>query len=640
MVKLTIDGKTIEVTEGTTVLRAAEQAGVFIPTLCDHPHLSPYGGCRLCLVEVEGFRTLQPSCTLPATNNMVIHTDTPKVHAARKLVLSLIFSERNHFCPYCQVSGGDCELQNNAYLEGMTHWPIQPNWQSYEVDASHPYIIIEHNRCILCRRCVRACGELVGNYTLGFAERGAASILIADLGGPLGESTCVSCGMCVQVCPTGAIIDRSSAYQGLENDVERINTVCQGCSVGCGITVVVRNNRILRIEGNWDAPINHGLTCEIGRYKPLYDDRKRIETPLIRKSGKLVPTTWEEALADVARHFKQTEYSAIASSRLSVEALHAFGQMFIGHAGILEVNPILPAQSDVFEGNLSELDKADCFIVVGTDLSENQQVAGFMVKRAVQAGAELVVVDSGSNSFDGITGNSLKGGEIAPVLQGLAASLVKLGLNKAPSTIKPWDILGTLTAKTGIEVEAIMAAAQVIGSASHTAIIYGEGAIQSSEFANALMELARISGALDDNHSGVVSVKGTANALAASLLGLKSNATLPGACYIAIGDSEVSDESDKSLQGFSYLAVQASFASAITERADVVLPAAIWAEEIGHFINMEGAVQQSALVLKAAPGIKSNAEIFTALAEKMGTQLTTDWQSPIHAVKSPVALHQ
>jgi formate dehydrogenase major subunit len=146
MVKLTIDGKSIEVTEGTTVLRAAEQADVFIPTLCDHPHLSPYGGCRLCLVEVEGFRTLQPSCTLPASNNMVIHTDTPKIHAARKLVLSLIFSERNHFCPYCQVSGGDCELQNNAYLEGMTHWPIQPNWQPYEVDASHPYIILEHTR--------------------------------------------------------------------------------------------------------------------------------------------------------------------------------------------------------------------------------------------------------------------------------------------------------------------------------------------------------------------------------------------------------------------------------------------------------------------------------------------------------------
>jgi formate dehydrogenase major subunit len=639
MVKLTIDGKTIEVTEGTTVLRAAEQADVFIPTLCDHPHLSPYGGCRLCLVEVEGFRTLQPSCTLPASNNMVIHTDTPKIHAARKLVLSLIFSERNHFCPYCQVSGGDCELQNNAYLEGMTHWPIQPNWQPYEVDASHPYIILEHNRCILCRRCVRACGELVGNYTLGFAERGAASILVADLGNPLGESTCVSCGMCVQICPTGAIIDRSSAYQGLEENVERINTVCQGCSVGCGINVVVRDNRILRIEGNWDAPINQGLTCEIGRYKPLYDNRKRIETPMIRKSGKLVPTTWEEALSEVARHFKQADYSAIASSRLSVESLHALIQLFPSHTGIADVNSVLSSQSEVFEGNLSELDKADCFVVIGTDLSENQQVAGFMVKRAVQSGAELVVIDSKPNSFDPISAYTLKTREIAPLLEGLSAAILKLGLNKTPSAIKPWDILGTLTAKTGVEVDVIIAAAQVIGSASRIVIVYGEGALESSEFVKDLIEFSRISGALDDSHSGIVGVKGTANAVAASLLGLKTTTVSNGACYLALGDAEISDELLKSLQSVSHLVVQASYASAITESANVVLPAAIWAEETGHFINLEGAIQETTISLKATPGSKSNAEILIALAEKMGIQLTNDWQTPLHAGKALVALH-
>jgi len=221
MTTITIDGKTLEVPEGTTVLRAAQNNGIDIPTLCDHPHLTPYGGCRLCLVEVEGYRTLQPSCTLPVSNNMVVKTDTKKVLNARKFVLTLIFSERNHFCPYCQVSGGDCELQNAAYHEEMTHWPLQPNWQPYPVDASHPFIILENNRCILCRRCVRACGELVGNYTLGFEERGASSLLVADTGVPLGESSCVSCGTCVQVCPTGALIDKWSAYQGQEVKMEK-----------------------------------------------------------------------------------------------------------------------------------------------------------------------------------------------------------------------------------------------------------------------------------------------------------------------------------------------------------------------------------------------------------------------------------
>jgi formate dehydrogenase major subunit len=164
--------------------------------------LKPFGGCRLCLVEVEGARTLQPSCTLPVNEKMVVLTSTSKVKAARKFVLTLIFSDRNHFCPYCQVSGGDCELQNSALDEGMSHWPFQPNWQHFNVDATHEYFVMDHNRCILCHRCVRACNQLVGNSTLGIEERGASSMLVADTGVPLGESSCVACGTCVSVCPT------------------------------------------------------------------------------------------------------------------------------------------------------------------------------------------------------------------------------------------------------------------------------------------------------------------------------------------------------------------------------------------------------------------------------------------------------
>ena len=149
MYHLKIDDKEIDVPEGTTVLNAARIAGIDIPTLCDHPALEPYGGCRLCLVEIEGARTLQPACTLPVSDKMVIKTQTDKVKDARKFVLSMIFSERNHFCPYCQVSGSDCELQNAAYGEGMTHWPIQPNWQPFPVDASHPYFVLDHKQNII-----------------------------------------------------------------------------------------------------------------------------------------------------------------------------------------------------------------------------------------------------------------------------------------------------------------------------------------------------------------------------------------------------------------------------------------------------------------------------------------------------------
>lgn len=197
MIRLTIDGQDIEVAEGTTVLRAAQAAGIHIPTLCDHPQLVPTGGCRLCVVEVEGFRTVMASCALPASNGMVVRTDTPTLIKSRELVLTLLFSERNHFCMYCQMTGGDCELQNAAYGLGMTHWPIQPEWRPCPVDASHPDFILDNNRCIVCRRCIRACSDLVGNHTLGVEDRGAKTMLIADWGVPLGESSCIACGNCL-----------------------------------------------------------------------------------------------------------------------------------------------------------------------------------------------------------------------------------------------------------------------------------------------------------------------------------------------------------------------------------------------------------------------------------------------------------
>ena len=339
MVNLTIDGKQVQVPEGTTVLRAAEKIGVDIPTLCDHPKLKPLGGCRLCLVEVEGMRTLQTSCTLPVAEKMVVRTDTEKVNDARTFVLAMIFSERNHFCPYCQVSGSDCDLQNAALDQGMTHWPLVPNWQPFAVDASHPYYVMDQNRCILCQRCIRACSDLVGNFTLGLEERGTHSLLVADWGVPLGESSCISCGTCVQVCPTGALINRRSAYQGHENQADKVSSVCINCSLGCGITVFNRDNRVIRIDGDWDGLVNGGLLCKEGRFIPMEENRTRISTPLVRKNGALQPASWEEALAEVASHLKPLSgkkdgIAALVSSRLPAEALSLFQEIFVEGTGI------------------------------------------------------------------------------------------------------------------------------------------------------------------------------------------------------------------------------------------------------------------------------------------------------------------
>lgn len=641
MINLTIDGKNIDVPEGTTVLRAAEKAGINIPTLCDHPELTPYGGCRLCLVEVEGARTLQPSCTLPVNNNMVVRTATDKVKNARKFVLTLIFSERNHFCPYCQVSGGDCKLQNAAYGEDMTHWPLQPNWQPYAVDASHPYFILDNNRCILCRACVRACGELVGNFTLGFEERGAKSFLVADLGTPLGESTCISCGTCLQVCPTGALIDRQSAYRGKETQVEHKLTVCAGCSIGCGLDILTRDNRMVRIEGNWDAEINGGVLCKVGRFMPLEENRERIATPLVRKDGALKAATWDEALKVIAGKLAPlagkngSGVAAIASTRMTAEALSTFKQLFADHMGSgmvtsLEEGQYTAASSALaaetgaaFEGTLESLDKSDCIVVLNADLIREHEVASFFIKRGIPNGAKLIVVDSGANSLDAIAQLAVKTGKAAyaDVLGGLTSATVKLGLSKVEAPVA--SSLDVIAAKTGIDARLYMEAAFHIATAQKPAFIYGKD-VTSAEL-KALLELARVTGAT------VLGLKGEANSMVAALLGLEKPFALNGqqAVYVALGDDTPTQRLVKRLEGAPFMVVQASFASQLTASADVVLPVERWVEQEGHYISLDGHIQAGIRAVDAAEEVRSNTAVLEELNASLGFAPTSDWKEQI-----------
>jgi len=171
MVTLTVNGQKIHAAAGQTILQAATTAGIHIPTLCNHPSVSAYGGCRMCVVEIERVRALQPSCTYPIAEGLVVQTETPRVVESRKFVLEMLFSERNHYCMFCPAAGGehtsDCELQQLAYRYGLTHWQYTPKTdQRWPVDATNGHFVVDSSRCILCRRCIRACGELVACHTL------------------------------------------------------------------------------------------------------------------------------------------------------------------------------------------------------------------------------------------------------------------------------------------------------------------------------------------------------------------------------------------------------------------------------------------------------------------------------------------
>jgi len=210
---LTIDGVRVSAYEGDTILEAAKRADIYIPTLCHHPLLSNSGACRMCVVEIEGTgrQNFNSACTTPATDDMVVHTNTPEITALRRMNLELIFSERNHQCPYCEKSG-NCELQALAYRLGMSYVRFPFLWPKKDVDASHPDVIHDPNRCILCGRCVRASAEIDNKGFFAMKGRGIESDVTVNIDGALGDTNTAITDAAIQVCPTGSLCKRELAY--------------------------------------------------------------------------------------------------------------------------------------------------------------------------------------------------------------------------------------------------------------------------------------------------------------------------------------------------------------------------------------------------------------------------------------------
>ena len=340
--KITIDGTEILADQGQTILDVARENGIFIPTLCHLQGTTNVGACRVCVVEVVNARGLVASCAMPVSNGMVVKTDTPKVKAAQKMVVELLWSSGDHNCLTCEKNG-DCTLQDLVYWLGIDKPRFEVTSPNYPLDNTNSMITRDLNKCILCGRCIRACNEIQVNEVLDFAKRGSKAKVGPAFDADYIDSDCYFCGECADACPTGAITFKHARFAGRPWEMKKVNTTCTYCGVGCQLTMHVNQGKVVKISGNnIRRQPNFGSLCVKGRFGfEFIHNENRLKTPLIRKKkgGELVEASWSEAYDFIAQKMKTIvakngadAVAGLASARCTNEENYLF-QKFI-RAGV------------------------------------------------------------------------------------------------------------------------------------------------------------------------------------------------------------------------------------------------------------------------------------------------------------------
>lgn len=640
MVNIEIDGKAVQVPEGMTLVDAAATVGIHIPNLCHIKELRGVGACRMCMVEVEGMKTPVTGCTTRTKEGMKVQTRTPKVEEIRKFVTDLILSFHPLDCMTCPKAGA-CDLQRYAAELGIRESSFGRKSFNYELNDRSPFITIDNNYCILCGRCVRVCKEQ-GTNVLDFMGRGITTKVSTALDKPLHESGCTFCGSCIDACPVNTIMERDRWQHGREWDLEKSDSVCTACGSACSVVVSKKNGKIVKVN----ALNDNGYICAIGRFG--FDSQKaenRILQPMIRKSGKLIPATWEEALEAAADGLKKAGTSAgfIACGSLTTEeayalqslARHVVGSLNIDTTASSYAGGLIDALRTMYGDNgtavvsQADLSSADCIVVIGADPSQKKQKlqeADVMIRRRAQAGAKVIVISTEKTDLAGHQNAvllQLKSGSDAALLAGvMSAALAEgaqpaaKGLDAMKKTLVSADEAATVS---GVSAEQIGAAGKIYAAAKNPVVIIGTGISRRQDACLQALNLALLknagvlpllpeanalgtilAGCMPDLEPGYEKMKKTGKNYAAMKSGMK-------ALYIA---GNAVDEDFKA----GFMIMQTAHMTLLAEKADVVLPMTALYEREGTILNTYGKHKIFAAAHAPEGAAKNGAEIAADLS--------------------------
>ncbi len=536
-VTLTIDGMAVTVPEGTSLMRAAAEAGVQVPKLCATDSLEPFGSCRLCLVEIDGRKGYPASCTTPAEAGMNVRTQSPRLQALRKGVMELYISDHPLDCLTCSANG-NCELQDMAGVTGLRNVRYGfdgANHLKDPKDESNPYFSYDPSKCIVCNRCVRACEETQGTFALTIQARGFASRVSAGQGESFMDSECVSCGACVQACPTATLQEKSVIWLGQPE--HSVITTCAYCGVGCGFKAEMKGNQVVRMTPWKDGRANEGHSCVKGRFAWGYATHAdRITKPMIREkiTDPWQEVSWEVALSHAASEFKRIQakhgrdaIGGITSSRCTNEETYlvqklvraAFGNNNVDTCARVCHSPTGYGLGQTYGTSagtqtFKSVDKADVIMVIGANPSDAHPVFASRMKRRLRQGAQLIVVDPrridlvDSPHVKAAHHLQLKPGTNVALISALAHVVVTEGLVDEAYVAKRCDTKSfnewrafvarpdnspeAMEAVTGVPATELRAAARLYATAGNGAIYYGLGVTEHSQGSTMVMGIANL----------------------------------------------------------------------------------------------------------------------------------------------------